>query len=72
MKIYLQSTKGNPDTKFEVLSYDPETKKGMIMGSLGKSFPADMSKEALAKSGYRVIKLNSAEVAKTEAENVEE
>jgi hypothetical protein len=56
MKLYLESTKGT-DTRFEVVSYDPETKKGRIIGTLGKEFSADMSKENLLKTGYRVIKV---------------
>ena len=56
MKLFLESTKGT-DTRFEVMSYDPETKKGRIIGSLGKEFSADMSKENLLRTGYRVVKV---------------
>ncbi len=56
MKVYLESTKGT-GTRFEVLSYDPETKKGRVIGMMGKEFSADMSKDNLLKTGYKVIKV---------------
>ena len=60
-KLYLESTR-KPNLHFEVLAYDPETKKGKIMGSLGTPFDADMSKEALLKSGYKVIKAEDGQI----------
>ena len=56
MKIYLESTKGT-GMRFEVLTYNPETKKGRIIGAVGKEFSADMSKENLTKTGYKVIRV---------------
>lgn len=54
--FYLVSTKPGTDKKFRVISYDQETKKGCIIGTMGVEFDADMSKEALLKSGYKVMK----------------
>lgn len=57
MKLYLQCTKpGGEAKRFEVLSYDPETKKGQVIGALGVKFEADMAKESLLKYGYKVVK----------------
>jgi hypothetical protein len=55
------STKPGCDMKFTVVSYNPETKKGRIIGSLGKEFDCDMSKEALLKAGYKVTKENQSD-----------
>ncbi|MHB0965319.1 MAG: hypothetical protein ACYC36_02585 [Bellilinea sp.] len=58
MKLYLQSTKpGKEDTRFEVLKYDAETKKGIVVGSMGVEFETEMSKETLLKYGYKVVKV---------------
>ncbi len=56
MKLWLESTKGNVVKRFEVLSYDPETKKGIVIGAVGTKFETDMAKETLIKYGYKVIK----------------
>lgn len=57
MKLYLQSTKPGQEAKrFEVLSYDPETKKGIVVGSVGTKFETDMAKETLVKYGYKVVR----------------
>ena len=57
MKLFLQSTKeGREPRRFEVLSYDPETKKGCVIGALGVEFEADMSNEKLLQYGYKVVK----------------
>jgi hypothetical protein len=56
MKLYLESTKGEVVKRFEVLSYDPETKKGIVIGEVGTKFETDMAKETLVKYGYKVVK----------------
>jgi len=56
MKLYLESTKGGVVKRFEVLSYDPETKKGIVIGEVGTKFETDMAKETLVKYGYKVVK----------------
>ena len=57
MKLYIQSTRpGMEDKRFEVLAYDPETKKGKVIGGMGTEFETDMSKESLLQYGYRIIK----------------
>ena len=55
--FYLVSTKPDSDKKFKVISYNQETKKGRIIGDMGVEFDTDMSKEALLKSGYKVVKM---------------
>jgi hypothetical protein len=55
--FYLVSTKPDSDKKFKVISYNQETKKGRIIGAMGVEFDTDMSKEALLKSGYKVVKM---------------
>lgn len=57
MKVYLQSTReGQESKRFEVLSYDAETQKGIVKGGMGVEFETDMRKETLVKYGYRVVK----------------
>jgi len=56
MKLWLESTKGEVVKRFEVLSYDPETKKGIVIGEVGTKFETDMAKETLVKYGYKVVK----------------
>ena len=57
MKLYLESTRANTlGKRFEVLSYDPETKKGIVVGEIGTKFETDMAKETLLKYGYKVVK----------------
>jgi len=56
MKLYLESIKGEVVKRFEVLSYDPETKKGIVIGEVGTKFETDMAKETLVKYGYKVVK----------------
>lgn len=54
-QFYLVSTKPGIDKKFKVISYNPETKKGRIIGAMGVEFDTDMSKDALFKAGYKVV-----------------
>ena len=54
--FYIKSMKPGSDLEFKVVSYDPATKKGRIIGTLGKEFDCDMSKEALIKAGYKVVR----------------
>jgi len=57
MNLYIQSTRpGKEEVRFKVLSFDATTKKGIIIGSLNTKFEADLSKEALLKAGYKVVK----------------
>jgi len=56
MKLWLESTKGEVVKRFEVLSYNPETKKGIVIGEVGTKFETDMAKETLVKYGYKVVK----------------
>jgi len=57
MKLYLQSTREGQEAKrFEVLSYDPTTQKGIVKGGMGVEFETDMRKETLVKYGYKVVK----------------
>jgi hypothetical protein len=57
MKLFLQSTRpGKEDLRFEILKYDPETKQGVILGSYGVEFPANLEKEYILKTGYKVVR----------------
>jgi hypothetical protein len=57
MNLILQSTReGKEDVRFEILRYDPGTKRGVLLGSMGVEFESDLSKEALLKAGYKVVK----------------
>jgi len=57
MNLFLQSTReGKEDVRFEILKYDPETQKGVLLGSMGVEFESDLSKEAILKAGYKVVK----------------
>lgn len=57
MKLFLQSTKeGKEATRFEIKAFDPETKRGVIIGGIGVEFETDLSKENLVKYGYKVVK----------------
>lgn len=57
MKLYVQSTReGKENLRFEVRQYDPETKRGVIMGSMDVEFDTDLSKENLLKNGYKIVK----------------
>jgi hypothetical protein len=57
MKLWLQSTReGKEGLRFEVLKYDLDTKRGTVIGEMGVEFDTDLSKEALTKWGYKVVK----------------
>jgi len=56
MKLYLESIKGEVVKRFEVLSYDAATKKGIVIGDVGTQFETDMAKETLIKYGYKVVR----------------
>lgn len=56
MKYFIQSTRpGKEELHFEILEFNPETKQGVIIGSLGRKFTEDLSKETLLKNGYKVV-----------------
>jgi hypothetical protein len=55
MHVYLENLK-NPTVRFEVVSYDKATHTAKIKGEYGAEFSRDVSKEALAKYGYRIVK----------------
>ena len=57
MALYLKSTKPGSDMKFRIVSYNKETQKGRIVGTMGKEFGADMSKDALRLAGYSVVNI---------------
>jgi hypothetical protein len=57
MKLFLQSTR-KPEVRFEVLSFDPVTKKGRLRSlSYGTVFEENLDKDYLVKVGYRVEKV---------------
>ena len=57
MKLVLRSTRpGKENLRFEILKYNSETKIGLLIGEMGIEFESDLSKEALTKYGYKVVK----------------
>lgn len=60
MKLFVQSTRpGFEHRRFEILEFNPETKEGVLIGEMKSRFKADLSKEALLKDGYKVVKEES-------------
>jgi hypothetical protein len=56
MKLYLQSTL-DPGIRFEILSFNPDTKQGVVRSArYGSEFQADLTKDALVKGNYRIVK----------------
>lgn len=55
MHIYVENLK-NPDVRFKVMSYDKATKIAKLKGEYGAEFTRDISKEALEKFGYKLVK----------------
>ena len=55
MHVYLEN-KTNPSIRFEVLTYDKATKVATVRGQYGAEFTRDISKEALEKYGYHIVK----------------
>lgn len=55
MKLLLKSTRKGSTKQFEILSYDPATKKGRVLGEMGVEFETAMDKETLIKYGYKVV-----------------
>ena len=49
----LKSTRDNGPV-FEILAYDPDTKVGRLLGSMGVEFKESLDKERLKKFGYRI------------------
>ena len=56
MKLFIENLK-NPKVRFEVESFDKETKVGILKGEYGARFSRNLSKEALAKYGYKVVRV---------------
>lgn len=56
MKLFIESLK-NPEVRFEVESFDRETGVGVLLGNFGARFTRNLSKDSLAKFGYKVIKV---------------
>lgn len=55
MFVYVEHIK-NPTIRFKVVAYDKETKTARLKGEYGAEFSRDMSKEAMAKYGYKVVR----------------
>ncbi len=55
MFVYIENIK-NPTVRFRVLAYDKDSKMGKLAGEYGAEFSRDLSKPALAKFGYRIVK----------------
>ena len=56
--LFIQSTRaGKEAIRFEIKSFDPVTKMGVIRGSMGVDFPTNLSKEHLLEQGYKVVKV---------------
>lgn len=48
---------------FDIVSYDPETKRGRLRGKHGTVFEENMDREFLKKQGYRVAPVKETENA---------
>lgn len=59
MFLYIESTKAGPVIRFQVLAYDKDSGIGKLKGELGTEFSRDISKPALEKYGYKVVKSES-------------
>ena len=55
MFIYIENIK-TPEIRFKVESYDKESKIGKLRGGYGAEFSRGLSKEELARYGYRIVK----------------
>ena len=44
---------------YDVVSYNPETKRGKLKGQYGVVFETDMSVENLKKLGYKVVRVDA-------------
>jgi hypothetical protein len=61
MKLFLQSTL-KPDLRFEIISFDPATNRGMLKSlTYGSEFEESLDKEHLTRLGYRVEKIEEGE-----------
>lgn len=60
MSLIVQSTKpGGPS--FRVLRYNPDTKMGVLVGSLGKEFEHSLDRDYLIKNHYKIVAEGSPE-----------
>lgn len=55
MYIYVENVK-DPSVRFQVVSYDKDTKQGKLKGEFGSEFTRDLSKPALDRYGYKLIR----------------
>lgn len=55
MQLYLVSTQ-RPDVRFKILSYDPATQQGRLIGSVGVEFEESLAKDYLQARGYKIVK----------------
>lgn len=55
MYVYVEHVK-DPDVRFQVVSYDKDTHTALLKGEYGAEFSQDISKEALVKKGYKIVK----------------
>ena len=55
MQLYLVSTQ-RPDVRFRILSYDPATQKGRLVGSVGIEFEESLAKDYLLAKGYTIVR----------------
>jgi predicted CoA-binding protein len=47
---------------FDIISYNPATKKGKLLGNYGVKFETDLSVETLKKLGYKVVPVQPKQV----------
>ena len=58
-QLLIQNIK-NPKVTFRIVSFDPDTKLGILEGEYGGRFTRNLSKESLTTFGYRVVKADEA------------
>jgi len=54
--VYLQSVK-NPEARFKVINFDPETKTATLKGTYGNFKITPFTKEKVQGDGYTLVKV---------------
>lgn len=67
MKLFITSTRF-PGLEFEVLSFDPTSNMGTLMGPLGAPFSVNINKTYLTTMGYTIEKRDADGTPPTEDE----
>lgn len=55
MKVFIESTR-TPGLRFELLEFNPDTKKAILIGPMGAKFERTITKPELEKYGYKLVR----------------